>query len=78
MAKSDEIPEWCHFREEIFKEFAMEFSQEGLKLLAYMFNSTPVKQYKVENFCTFANIFLPLCESATSGLSLRAQILKKT
>ena len=43
MAKSDEIPEWCHFREEIFKEFAMEFSQEGLKLLAYMFNSTPVK-----------------------------------
>ena len=56
----------------------MKFSQESLKLLTHMLDCPSVEENKVEYFRALTDIFLPLCESASSGFRLCAQILEKT
>ena len=56
----------------------MKLPQESFKLLTDVLHSTSVEQYKVENFCAFADIFLPLSKSAACGLCLCAEVLEKT
>ena len=55
----------------------MQLSQKSLKLLVNMLHCPPMEEDEVEDFGSLADIFIPLGESATSGLSLRAQVLKQ-
>jgi len=52
--------------------------QKCLELLNYVLDRASVKEHKVEDFGAFANVFIPLGESATWRLCLHRKVLEET